>query len=91
MIRTICVIAVFLGLVSESFSQMGKIDTKHVSDRSFCVVRIDIERIKSQLKKSKSDSKGCTMDQHILIGHVMGHVIEQKFNYYSGFLIKCLS
>lgn len=49
----------FLLLAASTFThchaQMGKIDTKHVSDDSFCVVRIDVKRLVGHLKERKKD------------------------------------
>lgn len=41
------------GLANVASAQMGKIDTSHISDKSFCVVRLDVKRILSQVKNPK--------------------------------------
>lgn len=39
-----------VGISSVGHAQMGKIDTSHISDESFCVVRLDVKRILAHTK-----------------------------------------
>lgn len=43
----------FSVMAQQGFSQMGKIDTKHLADGSFCVIRIDVERLINRLDANK--------------------------------------
>ena len=54
--KSIGLVAFFsLSLNSLLTAQMGKVDTKHVADDAFCVIRVDVENVVKHLKDAKKE------------------------------------